>query len=303
MRHRSWLLLAVGAVLVLMVGGLLLINRHRSNTQIFPAPVNTKAKHYSLKLLSGTTYQIGKPTSIRFQIADQFGAVLKDTKRFGSRQVHLIIVRKDRTEYQHRNPTLDQASGIFTSSDVIFPSDGEYRLYADITSFDHTRDLADGLGVITTFADVKVGEVASYNPVALDSDSLTASAGPLTENIYFIAGDDSPGSVPNTDYYPELPGTVTIKVDKDGKPFTELEPYQTTLGNLVAFGPNLELVNLYYQTPDIDKQLGLIMFDVTFPTSGRYKLFLQTQAEGQAYTTGYVLSVKESPSVKRGGSQ
>jgi hypothetical protein len=49
-------------------------------------------------------------------------------------------------------------------------------------------------------------------------------------------------------------------------------------------------------TEDVNNQTGLIIFGVTFPDPGQYKIYLQTRADGQVNTTDYNYTILPNPS-------
>jgi hypothetical protein len=64
---------------------------------------------------------------------------------------------------------------------------------------------------------------------------------------------------------------------------------------MVVLGPNLEFIHAHSMNEDASNQIGLISFQVTFPDPGQYKIYLQTQADGQVTTTDYNFTATPMP--------
>ncbi len=247
---------------------------------------------YDLNLISGKTYPTAKPVTLHFSIQDQNSKTLKDFDTVHTKKLHLIVVRKDRTNFQHVHPVLDQETGMFTLDRFSFPTDGQYRLYADFTASNSQKDEMVMKLAATPYQDVHVGDTAKYSAQPLGDDKLMSSTNGFDTNIYFPSGGDSPGGKVSTNFTARQESTVAIEINKDGQPFKSLQTYLGALGHMVVLGPNLEYIHAHPQAGDVNNQSGLIVFAVNFPEAGRYKLFLQTQANNQVNTTDYTLSVK-----------
>ncbi len=254
---------------------------------------------YSLNLMSGKSYLAAKPVLLHYAIQDQTGKILKDFDVVQEKKMHLIVVRKDRTNFQHVHPTFDEATGMFMIKPFTFPTDGNYRVYADFTP-SNSQMGPDGMKLpATPYQDVKVGDMSKYTPESLGDDKLESNANGLDTSIFFPPPDDSPG-VADTSFYAGQDSNIAISINKNGQPYKNLQTYLGALGHMVVLGPNLEFIHSHPQTVDVNTQGGVIVFAVNFPDAGQYKLYLQTQADNQVNTTDYTLSIKPMPS---GGSQ
>lgn len=249
--------------------------------------METSKMSYNLNLMSGKRYDVANPSEIRFSIINQKGEQQKEFDVVHEKKMHVIIVRKDRSNFQHVHPEFDQSKGIFTLRSLDIPKDGEYRMFADFTSPNAKRDDMGMKESTTLYEDVVVGDTSKYQAEEIDGAKLKSSANGLDTSI-FEGGNDGGGS----GYSPGVANSIAISVDKDGEPFKQLESYMGSLGHMVALGPNLEFINAHPQTDDIANQVGVISFSVNFPKEGIYKLYLQTQAKGQVINNDYTISVK-----------
>lgn len=257
-------------------------------------PLAQSHRTYSLNLMDTTAFNPNEPANLKFDIIDENKAVLKDFDTVHEKLLHLIVVRKDRTNFQHVHPEIDSATGTFRLSGFKFPTDGQYRIFADFTPLDAQKDPTGTKLAVTPYQDVKVGSGA-FTPQVLASDKLSSSANGLNTNVFFPPSDDSPGGGLLNKLYAGADSSVNIKFTKNGAPFTNLESYLGALGHMVVLGPNLEFIHAHPLSSDINNQSGLVTFMVNFPTPGRYTVYLQTQAAGQVDTTDYALSVLPNP--------
>jgi len=242
---------------------------------------------YSLNLVSGKAYAAGSPISLRYKIQDQNGNVLKDFDVVHERKMHLIVVRSDRTNFQHVHPTYDEASGMFVMEAFTFPTDGEYRVFADFTPTNAQKDPMGMKLPATPYRDVQAGDLSKYAPQALGADRLASTSDGFEASIFFPPPDDSPGSA-DTSFYAGQESNIAISINKNGQLFKNLQNYLGALGHMVVLGENLEFIHAHPQTVDEKNQGGVIVFTVNFPKKSRYKLFLQTQADGRVTTHEFV---------------
>ena len=245
---------------------------------------------YSLNLTDMAAYKTNEPAELMFDIRDENNNVLKDFDTVHEKQMHLIVVRKDRAHFQHVHPNFDKASGMFAITGFKFPTDGEYRVFADFTASSAQMG-ADGMKLpATPYKDVKVGS-GTYTAQQITADKLKSDADGFTTEITF-PHSDSPGS---TTFWAKNENTFAVDIKKDSQPYKNLEKYLGALGHMVVLGPNLEFVHAHALTEDVAQQNGLIYFKVNFPEPGMYKVYLQTQAAGKVSTFDYDLTAKEMP--------
>lgn len=252
--------------------------------------MNDSETTYNLNLMSGKSYLANKTQMLHFNIKDQSGNVLKDFDTVHTKKLHLIVVRKDRTNFQHVHPTFDQPSGMFMIEPFTFPTDGDYRVFADFTPANAGKDDMGMKMASTPYQDVQVGDTAKYTPESLGTDKLTSSVNGLDTMLSQLEGDSM-----NTGYYANTITNLSVDIEKNGTPFTSLQEYLGALGHMVILGPNLEFIHGHPLTESTSAQTGKIVFQVTFPKAGQYKLYLQTQANDQVNTTDYNLTVKDLP--------
>jgi hypothetical protein len=204
----------------------------------------------------------GQRSTLRFQIVDDAGAPVRDFEVEHEKRMHLIVVRRDFTGFQHLHPAM-RADGTWMAS-LTVDEPGSYRAYADFERSGTNHTLAADFGVD---GPVNWQALPAANPTArtesgydvrLDADSVRA-------------GREA-----------ELRFTVT----RNGRPVT-VEPYLGARGHLVALRQG---DGAYLHVHPLDKQVagsGPVQFASEFPTAGRYRLFLQFQVGERVHTAAF----------------
>jgi hypothetical protein len=209
--------------------------------------------------LARTTAAPGTRFDLAFRIVDRGGQTVRDFDVEHTKRMHLIVVRRDMTGFQHLHPT--QGPDGTWSVPTTLPDAGSYRVFADFSVSDKPHTLADDITVD--------GTVRSHQlPIATDSVDVDGLRVSLTEGAS-RAGSES-----------QLAFTVT----RNGKPVA-VEDYLGAKGHLVALRQG-DLAFLHVH-PDENS----LKFMAEFPTAGRYRLFLQFQTEGRVHTAAFTQEV------------
>jgi hypothetical protein len=177
-----------------------------------------------------------------------------------TKRMHLIVVRRDATGFQHLHP-VQRADGSW-SVPVALRDAGTYRVYADFSVGGEPHTLADDLAVD--------GRLRSRPlPVPTRTVGVNGLRVSLAEGAT-RAGAES-----------ELGFTVT----RGGRPVA-VRDYLGAKGHLVALRQG-DLAFLHVH-PDADR----LRFAATFPTAGAYRLFLQFEtADGRLHTAAFTQEV------------
>ena len=202
----------------------------------------------------------GRVETLRFRIVDERGAAVRDFDVEHEKRMHLILARRDLSGFQHLHPTL-AADGTW-SAQVRLDAAGSYRLFAD---FSHDRTAR------TLAADLRVDGAADLR--ALPAPRSTA-AGDGGYDVRLDAGGARPGREAD----------LSFTITRDGAP-VRTEPYLGAGGHLVALREG-DLAFLHVHPMDDG-----VRFAATFPTAGRYRLFLQFQHEGRVHTVAFTQEV------------
>jgi hypothetical protein len=206
-----------------------------------------------------TTAQRGKRFDLAFRVVGRDGRTVRDFDVEHTKRMHLIVVRRDMTGFQHLHPT-QRADGAWTVPATLRDA-GSYRVFADFSVAGKPHTLADDLTVDGTVRSQPL-------PAPVKSVSVDGLSVSLTEGASH-AGQES-----------ELGFTVT----RDGRPVA-VQDYLGAKGHLVALRQG-DLAFLHVH-PDEDR----LRFMATFPTAGRYRLFLQFQVDGRVHTAAFTQEV------------
>jgi hypothetical protein len=87
----------------------------------------------------------GRQFALAFRIADRRGSTVRDFDVEHTKRMHLIVVRRDMTGFQHLHPT-QQADGSWTVPATL-GDPGSYRVFADFSVAGKPHTLADDLTV------------------------------------------------------------------------------------------------------------------------------------------------------------
>lgn len=225
--------------------------------------------------------QPGQGEELSFRILSG-GAPVTDFDVEHERRMHLIVVRKDLTGFQHLHPQMDEGGTWSTPLTLVEP--GEYRLFADFNHAGQSLTLASDL-------------TASGDP---DYEALPeARASAATDSGYEveIAGAAARAGVGSK---------LSFEITRDGEA-VEAEPYLGANGHLVALRKD-DLAFLHVhpvggshggEAPEHSGHSGEaqpgegVAFVTGFPSAGRYRLFLQFKHENDVHTAEFTRDVAE----------
>ena len=174
------------------------------------------------------------------------------------KQLHLIVVRRDFTGFQHVHPVLDEVTGEWSTDVRLTP--GPWRVLADF--------VPTGGPDLTLGGDLLVpGEVAT--PPALPVQRTdTVDGYTVTVAGDLVAGEHS---------------MLTMTVTRNGAPVTDLQPYLGASGHLVALREG-DLAYLHVHPGEDGLEFG-----AEVPSPGRYHLYLDFKHAGAVHTAQFVM--------------
>jgi hypothetical protein len=176
------------------------------------------------------------------------------------RRMHLIVARRDLRHFQHFHPR--QAPDGTWSVPLRLGAPGSYRMFADFTRRGEAFTLA---------ADLRVdGDAALAALPAPRSRGVTDGG----LDVRLDAGRAEPGR--------EAVLRFTVGF---GARQVEVEPYLGARGHLVALREG-DLAFLHVHPTGEG-----VRFAATFPTAGRYRLFLQVKVDGRVQTVAFTQEV------------
>ena len=216
------------------------------------------------------TLTAGDGVSFAFRVTDPDGYAVTRYTEAHEKDLHLIVVRRDLSGFQHVHPVL---SGDGTwRVDLDLPGGGSYRAYADVVPTDLGRNV-----VLGTDLDV----AGDYTPVTLPrpAASTTVDGYDVT-----LAGHPDQGAETR----------LSFTVSRDGRPVDDLQPYLGAYGHLVTIRDG-DLAYLHTH-PAEEARAGerggpAIEFMTSFPSAGTYRLFLDFRVGGQVRTAELTVEV------------
>jgi hypothetical protein len=201
----------------------------------------------------------GRSERVAFRIVDSGGRTVRHFDVAHEKRMHLIIVRRDLTGFQHLHPVQDR-DGTWTAP-VRLDDAGSYRLFADFTRDGEAQTLA---------SDLRVDGSADLRPLPAARTTAVSDRGYDVEL-------DAAGS------------GLRFTVTRDGE-VVHTEPYLGAGGHLVALREG-DLAFLHVH-PTEGGDDDAVAFETEFPTPGRYRLFLQFKHEGRIHTVAFTKKVR-----------
>ncbi len=223
---------------------------------------------YTLQPLE-RTQPAGVRADYRFRIV---GTDRQPATRFAvvhDKPLHLIVVGRDLTGYQHLHPTM--APDGTWSVPLTLARPGGYRVYADfsVTAANGTQ-LPLVLGVDHTVP-------GAHTPTALPPPQAQATAGPYAVSM---TGTPTVGLTSPIHFQINSADTATP---------AQLERYLGAYGHLVVVREgDLGYVHVHPEPELVD---GTVKFWLTAPSSGRYRAFLDFQVAGKVHTGEFTINV------------
>ncbi len=227
-----------------------------------PGGLAVSAAGYTLEV--GTkTFEAGREEQFGFRILDRDGRTVQDFDEQHGERMHLIVVRRDLTLYQHLHPSLG-ADGTW-SVPLALPEPGVYRAFADFSVGGEPLTLG-----------VDLNAPGYYEPRMIPAPDAVARVGD-----YEVALD---AGTPNA----AAESLLTFRITQGGEGVEELEPYLGALGHLVALREG-DLAFLHVHPTGGTGPW--VAFRAVFPSMGRYRLFLQFAHAGQVRTAAFTMEV------------
>ncbi|HEX8054607.1 MAG TPA: DUF4396 domain-containing protein [Thermoleophilaceae bacterium] len=218
----------------------------------------------------------GTGSRLSYRILGSDGAAVRDFEVEHEKRMHLIVVRRDMTGFQHLHPTM-AADGTW-STPLTLDEAGSYRVFADFKRDGRNHTLA---------SDLAVDGATAWEPIPAPRAEASAGGG---FEVMLASGASSAGEESELEF----------EVMHGGKP-VEVDPYLGARGHLVALREG-DLAYLHVHPVEGGagheggghgggSTGGPIAFATEFPTDGRYRLFLQFKVDGIVRTAAFTRDV------------
>ncbi len=239
--------------------------------------VPEKISPYTIHFESTTE---GLPTNkserIIFSLLTKDNRVVKDFDIVHEKMMHVILVRKDLHTFEHIHPTFDTILGQF-SFEYTFPSEGEYRMFADFSPRGSAPSVASGVLLVG----IGTGDYQALKP----HKDLTEQVGPYMVEY----------TLPANRIVAEEEFQYGLKVSEKGKPVLTFEPYLGAAGHSIIIK---EGTLDYLHTHAINT--SELTFMTTFPHPGTYAVFTQFQIKGKLHTAKRIIKVGDKNNLDLG---
>lgn len=274
MKNKSKIILSISAIAFIVLSAVFINHKYHP----FAVPQKTYLIQSDSK---GKTYSVDKMNEYSFSIIDSNGQVVKDFVVTHTKLMHVIVVRKDLAYFQHLHPEFNQETGQFKFTNLLFPTDGEYRIFADFALNGSKKDEMGMPSSMTLSEDVVAGSMKKYNTKSIGSEETTKTFDGYSMNLRThgipVSGKEN---------------MLMFSISKNGKPVTNLEPYLGALGHSVILRENtLDFIHVHPMQDVKSKQTGEIDFMVDFLEAGKYKVFTQFQVASKVITSDFVVTV------------
>jgi hypothetical protein len=229
---------------------------------------------YTLDVLA-TPGRADSPAELTFRVLGPTGAPVTAFTPTHDKPLHLIVVRRDQSGFQHLHPVMDP-DGTWRTTTTL--AAGDHRVFADFAPDGRSEALTLG-------RDIAVA--GTYRPVPLPPPSTTATTPDgyaVTLTGALVPGTESP---------------LTLSVSRDGAPVTDLQPYLAAYGHLVALRTG-DLAYLHVHptgTPGDGRTPAgpAIPFLAEVPSAGPYRLYLDFAHQGVVRTAEFTVVAATSP--------
>jgi len=216
---------------------------------------------------TSTTTAAGRTQPFTFTIVNEAGVAVTDFVTVHDKPMHLVLLRRDLSGYQHLHPTM-AADGTW-SVPLRLPEPGIWRAYADFTLVDAARAQIP----LTLGIDVTVP--GDYQPRPLPAPAATTSADGFT-----VAYEGTPRAA--------AIAPLAFRITRAGVP-AALDRYLGSYGHLVVVREiDLGYVHVH---ADVTMAGDTVQFWLAPPSPGRYRLFLDFQVGGTVHHAAFTINV------------
>jgi hypothetical protein len=212
---------------------------------------------------------VGEDGTLSFRLTGPDGKRVTDYTTAHDKDLHLIVVRSDGSQFRHVHPSIDGAGT--WSIPWRWAAAGSYRVFADFVP----AATGDTLTLTSTL------EVAGdLQPVQLGADTTESTVDGLTVTL-----DGAPAAGTSS--------MLTFTVTRDGTPVTTLQPYLGAAGHLVALRVgDLAYLHVHPMYDPTGKSGPEVAFMAEAPTAGRYLLYLDFQVDGRVHTATFTTTAR-----------
>jgi hypothetical protein len=200
---------------------------------------------------------------------DEDGEIVKEYELGHEKEMHLIIVREDLSEFYHVHPVRG-TDGAFTQ-ELTLPSGGTYKLFADFIPAGHEQ--------MTASSTVELEGSKEVTPLTPDGELIRTEQGVEVELSLSStkAGEES-----------ELAFTLRDAATK--AELKDLEPYLGAIGHVVVISEDTEQY-LHVHPVNEEESGPVARFATNFPKEGLYRIWGQFKRGGETFIVPFTVKV------------
>lgn len=214
-----------------------------------------------------TRFTSGEYENLRFTIFSSDGKPVTHFARIGDHRMHLVVVRRDMSGYQHLYPVMDPEGTWVVPLRLDEP--GSYRAFAEFRPASVETPVTLGVDLESP-GFVEPGPISKVSTMAKADDYTVVWTGDLvSRSLSRVWMHVMRGDVPVTDLDPVLGGGGRLVILREG---------------------DLAYLNVY--PVEGVPQNTAINFDADVPTAGYYRMFLEFQHRGQLRTVEFTALAK-----------
>ncbi len=220
---------------------------------------------------------ISEKTSIKFRLINNDKPLtLKELKTVHTKKIHLLAIDESLSDYHHIHPLPSNKPGEFIF-DFTPKKPANYHVWADVTpTATNQKEYA--------MATIKV------RPQEKSFINKTVKMHSIVEGYAFTLKLDGEAQAGHA-----IMGSITV--NRDQKPFTQLEPVMGAFAHLVGFGEDFNSVLHAHPmgkepTKDTDRGGPKLEFHIEPKTSGFVKLFAQVRINEKDIFVPFGIMVK-----------
>jgi hypothetical protein len=216
-----------------------------------------------LRLVVDDPHEPATRGQLRFRIVNEKDATVRDFDVEHARRMHLIVVRRDLSGFQHLHP--EQTADGGWQVPLRLAGGGTHRVFADFSTGGESHTLGTDLQANGRFV---ARELPHPAPTARTDTGLEVRLDQARDQVRFTVFDD-------------------------GRRVKDIEPYLGARGHLVALREG-DLAFLHVHPESRASEGSDIRFAVEYPSEGRYRLFLQFKLDGRVHTAAFTREVGEA---------
>jgi hypothetical protein len=214
-----------------------------------------------------TTFPAGRKQRLSFRITGAGGVPVTTFAIVHDKPLHLIVLRRDLSGYQHLHPTM--APDGTWRIDLTLAAPGVYRMITDFTAIVGGQPIAAALGSDLTVA-------GTYNPAPLPAPLRSADV-----DGYAVGYE---GTTTTRSIQP-----ILMRVTGPTRKPAVLQPYLGAFGHLVMIRQgDLAYVHVHPEPALVD---GRVKFWLTAPSSGTYRMFFDFQVADEVHDAAWTVVV------------